>query len=360
MAKRAKSRQVRKPAKASKASKRSKSSRSAKPLKSSKTTRATKPAKSRRPPKTTSAAKPPKPQAPKAAKAAATPAPAMTVKQHKAPPLPLSLTAKSPFEMRVSLGKDVPETDVQSALDSGDMGFLHSFTTGSTVDGPGVRVVAWTTGCGWRCRYCHNPDTWTMRNGYPISVAKAAEEIGKYRHGLKVMSGGFTISGGEPLMQHRFVVKLLTAAKKMGVHTTIESNGFFGERLGDADLEQIDLVMLGIKTWGQERHEELTGRDIEPTLAFARRLAAQKRRMWVRFVLVPNLTDDIDEIGRIAEFAAGLGNVERVEVLPFHQMGRYKWKELGIPYHLDKTEPPTPESVERACQVFRSMGLNAY
>jgi pyruvate formate lyase activating enzyme len=261
--------------------------------------------------------------------------------------------------MRVHLGDGVPETDVQSALDSGDMGFLHSFTTGSTVDGPGVRVVAWTTGCGWRCRYCHNPDTWTMRNGYPISVAKAAEELGKYRHGLKVMSGGFTVSGGEPLMQHRFVVKLLSAAKKLGVHTTIETNGFFGDRLSDAELEQIDLVMLGIKTWGKERHEELTGRDIEPTLNFARRLAAQRRKVWVRFVYVPNLTDDLGEIGKIAEFAAGLGNVERVEVLPFHQMGRYKWHELKIRYHLEKTEPPSAEAVARAVQVFRAAGLQA-
>ena len=132
--------------------------------------------------------------------------------------------------------KDVPETDVRSALATGDMGFLHSFTTGSTVDGPGVRVVAWTTGCMWRCRYCHNPDTWTMSNGIPVSVAKATEELRKYRHGLKVMCGGLTISGGEPLMQHRFVVKLFAAAKEMGIHTALETNGFLGERLSDDEL----------------------------------------------------------------------------------------------------------------------------
>jgi len=354
----------RKPRKAAKSAKRSRSTAS-KSAKASKKARSAKSAKPSKPPrrKKGSAAKPAKALPPKPAEGvkpakAATPPP-IEVKKHKPQPLPLSLTAKSPFEMRVHLGDGVPETDVQSALDSGDMGFLHSFTTGSTVDGPGVRVVAWTTGCGWRCRYCHNPDTWTMRNGYPITVAKAAEELGKYKHGLKVMSGGFTVSGGEPLMQDRFVVKLLTAAKKMGVHTTIESNGFFGERLTDADLEQVDLVMLGIKTWGNERHKELTGRDIEPTLAFARRLAARNRKMWVRFVLVPNLTDDLDDMGQIAAFAAGLGNVERVEVLPFHQMGRYKWHELGIRYHLEKTEPPSAESVARALQVFRAAGLQA-
>ena len=271
-----------------------------------------------------------------------------------------TLEAKSPFELRVNLSKDLPETDVQSALDSGDVGFLHSFTTGSTVDGPGVRIVAWTTGCMWRCRYCHNPDTWTMRNGYPISVKQAADELRKYRHGLKVMSGGLTVSGGEPLMQHRFVLKVLAAAKAMGVHTTIETNGYYGDRLSDADFETIDLVMLGLKKWDPEGHRELTGREIGPTLELARRLAARQRPIWVRFVLVTGLTDDLDDIRKIAEFAAGLGNVERVEVLPFHQMGRYKWKQLGIKYHLEETRPPTAEAAERACEVFRAAGLKAY
>jgi pyruvate formate lyase activating enzyme len=269
------------------------------------------------------------------------------------------LDAKSPFEMRVHLGDGVPETDVQLALDSGDLGFVHSFTTGSTVDGPGVRIVIWTTGCMWRCRYCHNPDTWPMRNGIPVGAGQALEELRKYRQGLKVMAGGVTVSGGEPLLQNRFVLKVLRGAKAMGVHTTIETNGFYGERLSESDLGAIDLVMLGIKTWDPVRHRELTGREVGPTLAFARRLAAAKRPVWVRFVLVPGLTDDLDDIRNIAEFAAGLGNVERVEVLPFHQMGRFKWAQLGIKYHLEKTEPPTLASVDRAIAAFRDVGLEA-
>jgi pyruvate formate lyase activating enzyme len=270
------------------------------------------------------------------------------------------LEAGSPFDMRVDLGKDVPETDVRSALATGDMGFLHSFTTGSTVDGPGVRVVAWTTGCLWRCHYCHNPDTWTMRNGIPVGVNRALEQLRKYREGLRVMKGGLTISGGEPLMQRRFVVKLLTGAREMGVHTTIETNGYLGAELGDEELDSIDLVMLGIKAWGEERHRELTGREPGPTLEFARRLAARGQPIWVRFVLVPGLTDDPDEIAGIARFAAGLGNVERVEVLPFHQLGRYKWEKLGIRYRLDDVEPPSAELAERACEQFRAEGLEAY
>jgi pyruvate formate lyase activating enzyme len=269
------------------------------------------------------------------------------------------LEAKSPFEMRINLGKDVPETDVRSALEQGDMGFLHSFTTGSTVDGPGVRVVAWTTGCMWRCRYCHNPDTWTMRNGIPVSTARAIEEVRKYRHGLKVMSGGLTVSGGEPLMQRLFVMKLLAGARSMGIHTAIETNGFLGEELTEQDLDQLDLVLLGIKTWDPARHKELTGRDNAPTLALARRLAARRLPVWVRFVLVPGLTDDAGDMAEIARFAASLGNVERVEVLPFHQMGRFKWHELGIRYALEDVQPPTPEAHAKACEIFRAAGLKA-
>lgn len=270
------------------------------------------------------------------------------------------LAAKSPFELRVNLGKDVPETDVRSALATGDLGFLHSFTTGATVDGPGVRVVAWTAGCMWRCVYCHNPDTWTMSNGIPVTIARATEELRKYRYGLKIMSGGFTLSGGEPLMQHRFAVKLFTAAKQMGIHTALDTNGFYGDRLSDAELEAIDLVLLDIKAWDPERHRHLTGMDVAPTLEFARRLGAGRRPVWLRFVLVPGLTDDEQDIANIAEFAAGLGNVERVDVLPFHQMGKYKWQKLGIPYTLAEVDPPDMDLVERVCEVFRSAGLRAY
>jgi pyruvate formate lyase activating enzyme len=270
------------------------------------------------------------------------------------------LEAKSPFELRVNLGKGVPETDVRTALATGDMGFLHSFTTGSTVDGPGVRVVGWTAGCMWRCLYCHNPDTWTMSNGIPVTVARATDELRKYRHGLKVMSGGLTISGGEPLMQHRFVVKLFAAARDMGVHTTLDSNGYYGDRLSDNELEVINLVMLDIKTWDPERHKRLTGMDVAPTLAFAQRLAARKRPMWLRYVLVPGLTDDPEDIGNIARFCAGLGNVERVDVLPFHQMGRFKWKKLDLDYKLDQVEPPSADLIEKTLAIYRAEGLKAY
>lgn len=270
-----------------------------------------------------------------------------------------ALEAKSPFELRVDQSKNVPETDFRSALASGEVGFVHSFTTGSAVDGPGIRVVVWTAGCMWRCLYCHNPDTWTMSNGMPVTLARAVAELGKYRQGLKVMRGGLTISGGEPLLQDRFVSKLCQAARAMGVHTAIETNGYNGHRLSDADLEHVDLVLLGLKAWG-DRHKALTGMDMTHTVELATRLAALRKPIWVRFVLVPGLTDDPGEIGEIAGFASSLGNVERVEVLPFHQMGRFKWQRLGLEYTLNDTKPPTVEATERACRIFRDAGLAAY
>ena len=269
-----------------------------------------------------------------------------------------SLEAKSPFELRVNKSAGMQESFVKKSVATGDVGFLHSFTTGSAVDGPGIRVVAWTAGCNWRCRYCHNPDTWTLSNGTAVSLERAVDELRKYRRGLQVMSGGLTVSGGEPLVQDRFVVRLCAAAKAMGVHTAIETNGYLGDRLSDEELKHIDLVLLGLKSWGAA-HQDLTGKDIGPTLDFARRLAALKRPIWVRFVLVPGLTDGKEIVEGIAKFAASLGNVERVEVLPFHQMGKYKWERLGLDYTLQEAKPPSSELIEQACQVFRAEGLRA-
>ena len=271
-----------------------------------------------------------------------------------------NLEAKNPFELRLDQCRGVSESSVREALRTGDMGFLHSYTTGSTVDGPGVRVVGWTAGCQWRCLYCHNPDTWNMMNGIPVLLERAVEGIRKYRHGLKTMHGGFTLSGGEPLMQDRFAVKLLRACKEMGVHTAIETNGYLGSRLSDEEWDMIDLVLLGIKTWDRDKHLRLTGKDKANTLDLARRLAARKIPIWVRFVLVPGLTDDPADVAQIATFAAELGNVERVEVLPFHQMGRFKWQRLGLDYALTDVAPPSPELIEWACDVFRAEGLQAF
>jgi len=270
------------------------------------------------------------------------------------------LEAKSPFELRVDLGRGVPESDVRTALATGNMGFLHSFTTGSTVDGPGVRLVAWTTGCHFRCLYCHNPDTWVLTNGVPVTLAKATEQLRKYSNGLRAMGGGFTLSGGEPLMQDRFAVNVLSVAHEMGIHTALDTNGGLGERLSDAELQNIDLVLLDIKSWNPERHRHLTGAAIEPVLKFASRLAAQRRPVWLRFVLVPGLSDNAEDIDSLASFAEELGNIQRVDILPFHQMGRFKWTRLQLSYSLNDVAPPSSELVERVRNQFLNKGLKAY
>ena len=273
---------------------------------------------------------------------------------------PVPLEAKSPFEMRVHLGDDVPDTDVKTALRSGDMGFLHSYTTGSAVDGPGIRLVAWTTACMFRCQYCHNPDTWTLKNGIPVTLEQAIGEVRKYANGLKRMGGGFTLSGGEPLMQARFVARLFAAVKAMGVHTAIETNGFYGEHLSDEELTTIDLIILDVKAFTLEQHKRVTGgMDNSDVIAFARRLAALKRPMWIRYVLVPGLTDDMEEIDQVAKFSASLGVVERVEILPFHQLGQYKWERLALDYKLADTQPPSNALVQQAVERFTAAGLSA-
>jgi pyruvate formate lyase activating enzyme len=283
----------------------------------------------------------------------APPGPSMTAKA-------VTLEASSPFEMRIHLGDDVPETDVRTALKTGDLGFLHSFTTGSAVDGPGIRLVAWTTSCMFRCQYCHNPDTWTLKNGIPVPLTRAIEEIRKYANGLRAMKGGFTLSGGEPLLQHRFAARLFEAVKNMGVHTAIETNGFYGHNLSDDELRSIDLVILDMKAFTRAQHELVTGgMHNEEVLELCNRLSLLKRPMWLRYVLVPGLTDIPEEMEALAEFGASLGVVEHVEILPFHQMGRYKWERLGLDYKLAATDPPTRESVASAVAIFRDAGLDA-
>lgn len=272
----------------------------------------------------------------------------------------VSLEAKSPFEMRIHLGDGIPDMDVKAALKTGDLGFLHSFTTGSAVDGPGIRLVAWTTSCMFRCQYCHNPDTWTLKNGIPVTLERAVEEVRKYANGLRAMKGGFTLSGGEPLMQDRFASRLFAAVKAMGVHTAIETNGYYGDHLSDDEIRNIDLVILDMKAFTRAQHERVTGgMHNEDVLEFCNRLSALKRPMWLRYVLVPGLTDIPEEMEAVAAFGSTLGVVERVEILPFHQMGKYKWERLSLDYKLENTDPPTRDSVAKAVGIFRAAGLDA-
>ena len=266
----------------------------------------------------------------------------------------------SPYDLRLSLSAQLSESDFSAALDSGECGFVHSFTTGSAVDGPGLRLVAWLTGCQFRCVYCHNPDTWKLSNGMPVTLSRAVEQLQKYRHELHAAHGGLTISGGEPLLQQDFVLKLFAAAKGIGIHTALDTNGYRGARLSDEDLNLIDLILLDLKAISHDLHHRLTDLDNEPVLEFARRLALLKRPVWVRFVFIPGWTDASAEVEQLASFTGALGNVERVDVLPFHQLGRFKWEKLGLHYELLHTSPPSRDALEEAVARFRRKGLTAY
>src|SRR4030095_11037978 len=162
-----------------------------------------------------------------------------------------------------------------------------------------------------------------------------------------------------PLIQYRFLSRLFPAVHERGIHTALETNGYLGARLTDNDLSSIDLVMLGLKAIEPDLHKRLTGMDNRAVHEFARRLAARKHPVWIRFVIVPGWTDNMEEVDRMAEFAASLGNVQRVDVLPFHQMGRFKWEKLGMEYQMRDAKPPSREMVEKITACFRDKGLKA-
>lgn len=221
------------------------------------------------------------------------------------------------------------------------------------IDGPGVRYVVFLSGCPLRCQYCHNPDTASPLNGEVRSAASLIEEIGQLRHFLK----GVTISGGEPLAQSELCKEIFRGIKKMGLHTCIDTSGHLGDQVDEELMALTDLWLLDIKSSDPETHLRTTGVDREPARAFARRMAAAGRPMWIRFVLVPGLTDAKENIEGVAEFAASLGPaVERIEVLPFHQMGQHKWDALGRVYQLADTPPASPDEADAAREIFRKHG----
>lgn len=262
---------------------------------------------------------------------------------------------------------DVSRHERLTAMREGRLGSVHSWELVTAVDGPGTRLTTFLSGCPLQCLYCHNPDTLAMKDGHPVTSDELLARIARYRGVFRATGGGITLSGGEVLMQPAFAARILRGAKDLGIHTAIDTSGFLGAAATDAMLEDVDLVLLDVKSGDPDTYRRVTGRDLEPTLAFGRRLAEMPHgpEVWIRFVLVPGLTDDIDNVERVAEYAASLnevmpGTVTRVEVLPFHQMGRDKWAALGRDYQLGHTQPPTPALTERVRDQFRAHGLTTY
>lgn len=255
---------------------------------------------------------------------------------------------------------DLEHADRLRRMREGTLGSLHSWELVTAVDGPGIRMTIFLAGCGLRCLYCHNPDTFQMRDGEPVEVDDLLRRIKRYRKTLNASGGGITISGGEAMMQPRFVAKLLEGAKELGVHTCVDTSGFLGRNVTEAMLDNIDLVLLDVKAGIPELYKKVTSGDLQPTIDFGDRLAERGIETWIRFVLVPGLTDSEENVEAVAQIVEKWPNVSRVEVLPFHQMGRDKWKTLGLKYELNDTQPPDKELIERTREIFRSHGLTVY
>lgn len=236
-------------------------------------------------------------------------------------------------------------------------GYIHSFESFGTKDGPGIRFVLFLQGCPLRCLYCHNVDTWDIKAKKIIMTPdEVMKEILKVKGFIK--SGGVTVSGGEPLLQPEFVKELFIKCSEAGIHTALDTSGFiFTERVKEV-LEHTNLVLLDIKHINPYKYMELTSVSIENTLKFAEYLNKIEKRTWVRYVLVPGYSDNEEDLHEWARFVSRFDNIERVDILPFHQMGGYKWEEVGKEYKLKDTATPTREQIKKTEEIFSSYGLN--
>jgi len=252
------------------------------------------------------------------------------------------------------------------AVREGDLGSVHSWELVTAVDGPGTRLTYFLSGCALRCLYCQNPDTWRLPDGIPTTLGEVTDRIDHYAAVLKATHGGVTLSGGEPLLQHTFAGRIFRHCQSIGLHTALDTSGYLGARVDDAFLDDVNLVLLDVKSGLPETYKKVTGRELAPTLAFGRRLAERGTPMWIRYVLVPDLTDAVDNIEAVADYVQSLqslgdGNaVRRVEILPFHQMGTSKWKAIGEPYPLENTKPPSKKLLERVRGQFRARELTVF
>jgi pyruvate formate lyase activating enzyme len=269
------------------------------------------------------------------------------------------IEAGNRHDLHIGISPDAPDASEARDEADGAFGYAHSYETSSRYDGPGLRVVLFLSGCLLRCSYCHNPDTWHLKDGTYVSVQHVVDRLSTFAPALRSLNGGLTISGGEPMVQLAFTRRILAGAKQLGLHTAIETSGFLGDRVDDRYLSCLDLVLLDIKSGDPATYRTATERDLAPTLRFAERLASIGKPVWVRFTLVPGLTDDPANVEKIARFVAPLKNVEWVEVQPFHQLGAFKWKAMKLDYKHANTPTPTPDLINRVIEQFRAAGCNA-
>ena len=239
----------------------------------------------------------------------------------------------------------------------GKVGYVHSLESFGSVDGPGVRYLIFLSGCSMRCQFCHNPDTWEMNAGCAYTADGLLKKALRFREYWGT-EGGISVSGGEPLLQIEFLTELFQKAKVKGVHTAIDTSGspfsrkepFFGKF--QELMKYTDLLLLDVKQMDEEKHRVLTGRTNQNILDLARYLSEIKKPVWIRHVLVPGRSDFDGDLQKLHAFIQTLHNVERVEVLPYHTLGAYKWKELGYEYPLEGVEPPSAERIRNANQIL--------
>ena len=230
---------------------------------------------------------------------------------------------------------------------------IHSFESFGTVDGPGIRFVVFMQGCALKCKYCHNRDTWDLCGGTEYTLEEILTRIEKYKNYFIPSGGGVTFSGGEPLLQLKFLLEIIPILKKEGIHVAIDTSGSFNLT---EDIKKVinlaDLFLLDIKCINDEICKDLTGVSNKKELAFARYLSDINKPMWIRQVLVPGITDKEDDLLKLKDFINSLNSVEKVEILPYHDMGKFKWEKLGFKYPLEGVPVATSEDVLKAKKIL--------
>lgn len=236
-------------------------------------------------------------------------------------------------------------------------GYIHSIETCGTLDGPGIRYVVFFQGCPLRCKFCHNPDTWNKSAGMQYSVDGLMKDIVKYKGFIR--NGGVTLSGGEPLMQAQFSTELMRCCKDEGIHTAIDTSGVVPLKFCKDAVDTADMLLLDIKSIDNIKCRYLTGEGNKNAIELLDYLESCKKKVWIRHVVVPGITEDLNDVEKMAKYLSIYSVIDRVEILPFHKMGEYKWKQLGIKYELEQTGEPLMESISKIKSIIRGYGLNA-
>lgn len=237
------------------------------------------------------------------------------------------------------------------------IGRIHSLESCGTVDGPGIRFVVFMQGCVLRCQFCHNPDTWDTTKGMEYTPSQLMGEIKKYKSYMNFSGGGVTFTGGEPLMQQDFILEVSKMCKQEGISVALDTSGFIFNDVVKEILEYTDIVLLDIKNYDPVVYKEVTGVSLAPTLTFLEYLKEKNIKTWIRYVLVPGLTDNIESIKELSQYLKSYTNVSKIELLGFHKMGEYKWKALGLDYKLSDTKEPVKELLSQVKSILRESGI---